>query len=152
MNNVSPRQSNFGTLTFDEENGIGGFPNPPRVYSQGGAGYPAPPSAGLFSPVVGPGAKKKANGADGGKDLHMFVWSSSASPVSEGGIHVFRGGDYGNELGVGVPHTKGLSINLCYVFFCSFFPLVWYGHGHVLLPFSFVFIRFLRNFGLICHH
>lgn len=107
MNNVSPRQSNFGNLTFDEENGIGGFPNPPRangVYSQGG-GYPAPPSAGIFSPVAGPGAKKKANGADGGKDLHMFVWSSSASPVSEGGIHVFRGGDYGNELG-GVPHTK----------------------------------------------
>lgn len=108
MNNVSPRQSNFGNLTFDEENGIPGFPNPSRangVYSQGG-GYPAPPSAGIFSPVAGPGAKKKANGADGGKDLHMFVWSSSASPVSEGGIHVFRGGgDYGNELG-GVPHTK----------------------------------------------
>ncbi|KAJ9694354.1 hypothetical protein PVL29_010046 [Vitis rotundifolia] len=109
MSNVSPRQSNFGNLTFDEENGIGGFPNPPRangVYSQGG-GYPAPPSAGIFSPVGGPGAKKKANGADGGKDLHMFVWSSSASPVSEGGIHVFRGGDYGNEVAGGVlPHTK----------------------------------------------
>ena len=53
----------------------------------------------------GPGAKKKNNGVDGGKDLHMFVWSSSASPVSEGGIHVFRGGDYGNELG-GVAHQK----------------------------------------------
>ncbi|KAL1548766.1 putative auxin efflux carrier component 1d [Salvia divinorum] len=38
--------------------------------------------------------KKKANGAEVGKDLHMFVWSSSASPVSEGGIHVFRGGEY----------------------------------------------------------
>ena len=128
MNNVSPRQSNFGNLTFDEENGIGGFPNPPRangVYSQGG-GYPAPPSAGIFSPVAGPGAKKKANGADGGKDLHMFVWSSSASPVSEGGIHVFRGGDYGNELG-GVPHTKGLTVDLSHYKFMDFGSFLAYG-------------------------
>ncbi|MCL7026367.1 hypothetical protein MKW94_004279 [Papaver nudicaule] len=30
------------------------------------------------------------------KELHMFVWSSSASPVSEvGGLHVFGGNDYG---------------------------------------------------------
>ncbi|KAK4412829.1 putative auxin efflux carrier component 1c [Sesamum alatum] len=101
--NVSPRQSNYG---FDEESGYG---NPSRangVYGQGNAGYPAPASAGIFSPVSGPaGAKKKANGAEGGKDLHMFVWSSSASPVSEGGIHVFRGADYGNELNVGA-HPK----------------------------------------------
>ncbi|KAJ1405231.1 Membrane transport protein [Sesbania bispinosa] len=64
-------------------------------------------SSGIFSPVTGPGAKKKVNGgADGGKDLHMFVWSSSASPVSEGGIHVFRGGDYGNDQLGGVAHQK----------------------------------------------
>lgn len=99
MSSVSPRQSNFGNLGFDEESGVGGG-NVPRTN-----GYPAPPNAGIFSPVNG--SKKKANGADGGggKDLHMFVWSSSASPVSEGGIHVFRGGDYGNELG-GVAHQK----------------------------------------------
>uniref|UniRef100_A0A2P2M5N0 Auxin efflux carrier component n=1 Tax=Rhizophora mucronata TaxID=61149 RepID=A0A2P2M5N0_RHIMU len=30
------------------------------------------------------------------KELHMFVWSSSASPVSEaGGLHVFGGNDFG---------------------------------------------------------
>ncbi|CAL5356647.1 unnamed protein product [Camellia sinensis] len=106
--NVSPRQSNFGNLGFDEENGIGGFGNHSRangVYGQGNSGYPAPANAGIFSPAAGPGGKKRANGGEGGKDLHMFVWSSSASPVSEGGIHVFRGGDYGNELG-GVTHTK----------------------------------------------
>ncbi|XP_062166502.1 probable auxin efflux carrier component 1b [Alnus glutinosa] len=99
--NVSPRQSNFGNLCFDEESGGAGvFGNPARA----NGAYPAPPSAGIFSP----GAKKKVNGGgggDGGKDLHMFVWSSSASPVSEGGIHVFRGGEYGNELG-GVGHQK----------------------------------------------
>ncbi|RDX92779.1 putative auxin efflux carrier component 1c, partial [Mucuna pruriens] len=94
--NVSPRQSNFGAVGFDEESAV-------RVN-----GYPAPPNAGIFSPV----AKKKAAAAagdGGGKDLHMFVWSSSASPVSEGGIHVFRGADYGNDqLGAvgGVPHHK----------------------------------------------
>ncbi|KZV32288.1 putative auxin efflux carrier component 1b [Dorcoceras hygrometricum] len=100
--NSSPRQSNFGNLGgFDEESGY---------VNQGksNGGYPAPASAGIFSPAAaGGGGKKKANGAEGGggKDLHMFVWSSSASPVSEGGIHVFRGGDYGNELNVGA-HPK----------------------------------------------
>ncbi|KAL4352573.1 hypothetical protein GQ457_06G024540 [Hibiscus cannabinus] len=102
MSNVSPRESSFGNLGFDEENGVGVFGNNPGR-TNGGA-YPAPTSAGIFSPV----AKKAANGGgggDGGKDLHMFVWSSSASPVSEGGIHVFRGGDYGNDHS-GLAHHK----------------------------------------------
>ncbi|KAI9159860.1 hypothetical protein LWI28_002630 [Acer negundo] len=105
MSNVSPRQSNFGNLGFDEENNaMGVFGN--NVNRPNGATYPAPTTAGIFSPVAGPGVKKKANGAENGKDLHMFVWSSSASPVSEGGIHVFRGGaDYGNDL-AGLPHQK----------------------------------------------
>ncbi|OMO54632.1 Auxin efflux carrier [Corchorus capsularis] len=103
VSNVSPRQSNFG-MGFDEENGgLGVFGNIPGR-ANGGA-YPAPTNA-LFSPVTGPGAKKKPNGADGGKDLHMFVWSSSASPVSEGGIHVFRGGEYANDLGGVAHHPK----------------------------------------------
>ncbi|XP_044505066.1 probable auxin efflux carrier component 1d [Mangifera indica] len=103
ISNVSPRQSNFGNLGFDEENGVGVFGNVNRA---NGGTYPAPTAAGIFSPVAGPGAKRKANGGENGKDLHMFVWSSSASPVSEGGIHVFRGGsEYGNELG-GIPHQK----------------------------------------------
>lgn len=96
-NGVSPRGSNF--VGYDEESGVGGGGN--RVNGQGGPGYPAPANAGIFSPVTG----KKGGG--GGKDLHMFVWSSSASPVSEGGIHVFRGGEYANDLG-GLPNTKGL--------------------------------------------
>ncbi|KAM7256793.1 hypothetical protein ACFE04_012534 [Oxalis oulophora] len=86
VNNLSPRQSNFGgNFGFDEE-------NPART---NGNAYPAPTNAGLFSPATGPNAKKKG---ENGKDLHMFVWSSSASPVSERGMHVFRGGEYGNEL------------------------------------------------------
>ncbi|KAH0454475.1 hypothetical protein IEQ34_016399 [Dendrobium chrysotoxum] len=84
---ASPRHSNFGNLGFDEETPatrVNGVP----------AAYPAPPVSGIFSPV---GARKKGNACEGGKDLHMFVWSSSASPVSEGGIHVFRGGDFAGD-------------------------------------------------------
>ncbi|XAR69559.1 hypothetical protein NMG60_11001197 [Bertholletia excelsa] len=92
--NMSPRLSNFGNLGFDEENGIG-FGNQSRantgVFGQGNTGY-----------------KKRANGGEGAKDFHLFVWSSSPSPVSEGGIHVFKGGDTGNELagGGGLTHPK----------------------------------------------
>lgn len=107
--NVSPRQSNYGNVGFDEETGYANQTRANGVHGQGNAGYPAPASAGIFSPVSGPAAKKKANGAEGGKDLHMFVWSSSASPVSEGGIHVFRGGEYGNELNIGA-HPKGTTL------------------------------------------
>ncbi|GER51912.1 auxin efflux carrier [Striga asiatica] len=83
--NVSPRQSNYGNAGYDEEGGYAGQAR----------------ANGMFSP--GPGGPKKKG--ENGKDLHMFVWSSSASPVSEGGIHVFRGGDYGNEANVGA-HPK----------------------------------------------
>ncbi|KAG6484682.1 probable auxin efflux carrier component 1b [Zingiber officinale] len=83
---LSPRHSNFGGATFDVETGPRG--------NGAAAAYPAPPTTGMFSPV------KKANGAEGGRDLHMFVWSSSASPVSEGGMHVFGGAEFRNEHGV----------------------------------------------------
>ncbi|XP_045797384.1 probable auxin efflux carrier component 1b [Trifolium pratense] len=98
--NVSPRQSNFGSLGFDEESGVGKV----NGGANSGNGYPTPHNAGIFSPVAN---KKKGHGGGDGKDLHMFVWSSSASPVSEGGIHVFRGGgDYGNDQLNGVAHQK----------------------------------------------
>ncbi|XXG41219.1 hypothetical protein AAC387_Pa01g1731 [Persea americana] len=90
--NSSPRQSSFGNFGLDEESGVSQL--------RGNGEYPAPPKAGIFSPATAP--KKKMNGNEGGKDLHMFVWSSSASPVSEGGIHVYRGGDFGNEQNGGV--------------------------------------------------
>uniref|UniRef100_A0A7N0V0F8 Auxin efflux carrier component n=1 Tax=Kalanchoe fedtschenkoi TaxID=63787 RepID=A0A7N0V0F8_KALFE len=97
--NATPRGSSFNHtdygMSFDEESGV----------RAGNSAYPAPPNAGIFSPAAGGVGKKKGDG--GGKDLHMFVWSSSASPVSEGGIHVFRGGaDYGNDMaGIGA-HPK----------------------------------------------
>ncbi|XP_073525769.1 uncharacterized protein [Phyllobates terribilis] len=100
LSSVSPRGSNFGNLGFDEEAGVG------QVRSHGNSGYPTPAGAGIFSPAAGPDGKKRAANGGGGKDLHMFVWSANASPVSEGGIHVFKGG-VGNDLGdVAPPSAK----------------------------------------------
>lgn len=94
----TPRPSNFEEETTGKPRGV--------YYhgSGGGAHYPAP-NPGMFSPttvqkaaVGGNVNTKRANGQapaqkgeDGGKDLHMFVWSSSTSPVSD----VFGGLDYG---------------------------------------------------------
>jgi auxin efflux carrier family protein len=68
---ATPRPSNY------EEDAQGGKPN---KYGQ----YPAPNPA-MAAPSKG-SKKAAANGqakGDDGKDLHMFVWSSSASPVSD---------------------------------------------------------------------
>ncbi|KAL2344750.1 hypothetical protein Fmac_006035 [Flemingia macrophylla] len=47
-------------------------------------------------PQVPPPANGTNKAAHDAKELHMFVWSSSASPVSEaGGLHVFSGVDFG---------------------------------------------------------
>ncbi|KAG6627632.1 hypothetical protein I3843_15G122200 [Carya illinoinensis] len=96
----TPRPSNY-----EEDGAVGGKP---RFHYHAGAAagagaghYPAP-NPGMFSPTgsknVGVNANaKKPNGQaqqkpeDGARDLHMFVWSSSASPVSD----VFGGHEYG---------------------------------------------------------
>ncbi|KAK9664441.1 hypothetical protein RND81_14G042200 [Saponaria officinalis] len=120
LSSVSPRTSNFGNFGFDEETGPG-----PRVGPNVSAGYPAPTSAGLFSPSAGPTGRKKGGGeggvgggGGGGKDGHMYVWSSSASPVSEGGLHVFRGGVGGGGGGGGVGGGGGNE----------------FGHDHTVVP------------------
>ncbi|KAL2461883.1 Auxin efflux carrier component 4 [Abeliophyllum distichum] len=83
----TPRPSNFKDET-------GNNVNKSRFY-HGNEQYQAP-NLGMFSPnngskPVGANAGKKPNGQQkGGKDLHRFVWSSSASPVSD----VFGGHDY----------------------------------------------------------
>ncbi|WCJ42074.1 Auxin efflux carrier family protein [Euphorbia peplus] len=87
----TPRPSNF-----EEDGG-----NTKGRFYHGGGGatqYPAP-NPGMFSPtgskgVAATNTKKMTNGqaqvqksgedgGGGGRDLHMFVWSSSASPVSD---------------------------------------------------------------------
>ncbi|KAK1324002.1 putative auxin efflux carrier component 2 [Acorus calamus] len=75
---VTPRTSNFGRSKSGEfmVNGSGG----------GGGGYPAPNPVLTGSASVG----KKEGGVNGGsannKELHMYVWSSSASPASEANL------------------------------------------------------------------
>lgn len=99
----TPRPSNF-----EENCAPGGLMSSPRFgyYPTQAvpASYPAP------NPEIASGMPKaakthqlpqphggKANNYDA-KELHMFVWSSSASPVSEvggGNLHVFGGPDFG---------------------------------------------------------
>ncbi|KVI07836.1 Auxin efflux carrier [Cynara cardunculus var. scolymus] len=87
----TPRPSNY------EEEGGGSTANKSRFHHGVlGGNYPAP-NPGMFSPSTGktvPPTLKKANGQkaeEGSNDLHMFVWSSSASPVSD----VFAAREYG---------------------------------------------------------
>ncbi|GKV05176.1 hypothetical protein SLEP1_g17216 [Rubroshorea leprosula] len=94
----TPRPSNF------EEDGSGKprFPYHGTGGAAAAAHYPAP-NPGMFSPTTGskgvgananakrPNGQAQQKGEEGGRDLHMFVWSSSASPVSD----VFGGHEYG---------------------------------------------------------
>ncbi|KAL0307900.1 UNVERIFIED_CONTAM: Auxin efflux carrier component 1 [Sesamum angustifolium] len=103
----TPRPSNFEEETANKS----------RFYP---SHYPAP-NPGMFSPTAASKLAKKQNGQHksgeegGGKDLHMFVWSSSASPVSD----VFGGHDYGapdhhaanaKEVRVAVSPAKGANL------------------------------------------
>ncbi|CAN0902265.1 Probable auxin efflux carrier component 1c [Linum grandiflorum] len=84
----TPRPSNYDEDGKTTSSNAGRFPGYPA-----GSGYPAP-NPGMFSPTTAAGGGKVNNNvkkdAAGGKDLHMFVWSSSNSPVSD----VFGGHDY----------------------------------------------------------
>ena len=69
--------------------------------------YPAPNPAVAAAPR---GARKAAtNGNAKGEDLHMFVWSSSASPVSD----VFGGGapDYNDHAAAAKSPRKSSSLS-----------------------------------------
>ncbi|XP_061354657.1 probable auxin efflux carrier component 1c isoform X1 [Gastrolobium bilobum] len=101
----TPRPSNY-----DEDASAGAKPR--YHYHSAGTGgtgghYPAP-NPGMFSPTASKNVTANANANanakrpngqvqaqqkpdDGNKDLHMFVWSSSASPVSD----VFGAHEYG---------------------------------------------------------
>ncbi|XP_044465527.1 probable auxin efflux carrier component 1c [Mangifera indica] len=95
----TPRPSNY------EEDGAAAATAKSRFHHHapgGAAHYPAP-NPGMFSPTGSKAAAnnvatvKRPNGQaqqkpeEASRDLHMFVWSSSASPVSD----VYGGHDYG---------------------------------------------------------
>ncbi|CAL0312362.1 unnamed protein product [Lupinus luteus] len=95
------------TSSFDEEGGGGNNNNKTRHHYPSGTGHYPTPNPGMFSPTTASknvpsnanvNAKRTNSQAqqnkieDGNKDLHMFVWSSSASPVSD----VFGAHEYSN--------------------------------------------------------
>ncbi|OIW10133.1 hypothetical protein TanjilG_21970 [Lupinus angustifolius] len=110
------RNSNFGandasrgptprTSSFDEEGGGGNNNNKTRYHYPSGTGHYPTPNPGMFSPTTASknipsnvnakstnGQAQQNKTEDGNKDLHMFVWSSSASPVSD----VFGAHEYTN--------------------------------------------------------
>uniref|UniRef100_A0A803LT19 Auxin efflux carrier component n=1 Tax=Chenopodium quinoa TaxID=63459 RepID=A0A803LT19_CHEQI len=73
LTTFSPRTSNYGNVAFDEEIGSG-VPAFGARGGTGGSGYPAPPTAGIFSPAAGPNAVSGAAGDydDYGRDEFSF--------------------------------------------------------------------------------
>ncbi|XP_076947298.1 auxin efflux carrier component 3-like [Bidens hawaiensis] len=98
----TPRPSSF------EESTAPGPLNSPRF---GAGAYPAPnleiaSTVSVLQPKPSNGQPKAKNDD---KELHMFVWSSSTSPVSDGGgIHVFGGNDFDAVTG----HSGRADINI----------------------------------------
>nr|AGV28594.1 auxin efflux carrier 1b [Oryza sativa Indica Group] len=91
---ATPRPSNY-----EDDASKPKYPLPASNAAPMAGHYPAPNPAVSSAPK---GAKKAAtNGQAKGEDLHMFVWSSSASPVSD----VFGGGapDYNDAAAVKSP-------------------------------------------------
>ncbi|CAJ2649843.1 unnamed protein product [Trifolium pratense] len=86
---VTPRTSNFEDETLKMHKKRGGRSMSGELFNNGGS-YP-PPNP-IISGSTSAGTKKKdsvGGGSSNGpnnKELHMFVWSSSASPVSEGNL------------------------------------------------------------------
>jgi auxin efflux carrier family len=83
---ATPRASNFDEEMFKNGKKRGGRSMSGELIN-GGFVPSYPPPNPLFSGSTSGGPKKKDSGGGGGampnKELHMFVWSSSASPVSE---------------------------------------------------------------------
>ncbi|GFP90120.1 auxin efflux carrier component 7 [Phtheirospermum japonicum] len=114
----TPRPSNFKENSSPK---FGYYPQPP-------ASYPAPnpeiASAVPKTAKIQPEGGKANNSINNNnnhdeKELHMFVWSSSASPVSEvggggggSGLHVFRGPDFGasEQSGRSDPGAKEIGL------------------------------------------
>ncbi|MFQ6666215.1 hypothetical protein Gotur_032651 [Gossypium turneri] len=84
---ATPRTSNFDEEMLKVAKRRGGRSMSGELYNGGGGGVPSyPPPNPIFAGSTSGGSKKKESGSMPNKELHMFVWSSSASPVSEGNL------------------------------------------------------------------
>lgn len=90
---IYPGSNTTAIATGNNNNGV---VNPPASATQTSTVAVNP----VFSPRASQIAKKVRDPRaspktdDDAKELHMFVWSANASPVSEGGLHVFGGNDH----------------------------------------------------------
>ncbi|KAJ4963188.1 hypothetical protein NE237_023127 [Protea cynaroides] len=88
---ATPRTSNFEEDMMRYGKKRGGRSMSGELFNSGlYSNYP-PPNPMFSGSTSGGGSKKKESSGGGGgptpnKELHMFVWSSSASPVSEGNL------------------------------------------------------------------
>ncbi|KAK9060045.1 hypothetical protein SSX86_020749 [Deinandra increscens subsp. villosa] len=111
----TPRPSNFEESTAPGPLNM----NSPRFgfYPAPNTAYPAPnpeiSSTVSKTPKPQPPLQSQQNGSQikpnhDAKELHMFVWSSSASPVSEtAGLHVFGSNDYGAAVAGAAEQNSG---------------------------------------------
>ncbi|XP_008800898.1 auxin efflux carrier component 4 [Phoenix dactylifera] len=95
----TPRPSNFddgGAAAGSPR--FGHYPAPnPEISSASAAATKKNNATNPTPPAAAAATQQPQNGAaqHDAKELHMFVWSSSASPVSEvGGLHVFGGAEF----------------------------------------------------------
>lgn len=110
----TPRPSNYDEDVSNNGKPRYHYPAPAPPPPAGTGHYPAP-NPGMFSPTSAAKNAKKPNGQaqtqpksdDPNKDLHMFVWSSSASPVSD----VF-GGAGGHEYAAGLHDHKEVKLTV----------------------------------------
>ncbi|XP_027330459.1 auxin efflux carrier component 2 isoform X2 [Abrus precatorius] len=84
---ATPRTSNFEEEMLKMNKKRGGRSMSGELFN-GGLVSSYPPPNPMFSGSTSAGPKKKDSSGGGApnKELHMFVWSSSASPVSEGNL------------------------------------------------------------------
>ncbi|XP_022754037.1 auxin efflux carrier component 2 isoform X7 [Durio zibethinus] len=86
---ATPRTSNFDEEMLKIAKRRGGRSMSGELYNGGLVSSYPPPNPIFSGSTSGSGSKKKESvggGAMPNKELHMFVWSSSASPVSEGNL------------------------------------------------------------------
>ncbi|XP_027177208.1 auxin efflux carrier component 2 isoform X2 [Coffea eugenioides] len=94
----TPRTSNFEEEMMKIGKKKGGRSMSGELFNNGLASYP-PPNPMFSGPASGPKRKESGSAAMPNKELHMFVWSSSASPVSEAHTKNAVNGDNSTDIG-----------------------------------------------------
>ncbi|XP_017982553.1 PREDICTED: auxin efflux carrier component 2 isoform X4 [Theobroma cacao] len=103
---ATPRTSNFDEEMMKIAKRRGGRSMSGELFN-GGVVSSYPPPNPIFSGSTSGGSKKKESGGAGAmpnKELHMFVWSSSASPVSEGNLRHAVNRAASTEFGALIEH------------------------------------------------